>query len=230
VRKLSDGRIELTFQQGRTTITAKHDAVVLALPYHLLRDVELDASLGLPAWKTHSIQNFVCGNNAKLMVGFNGQPWAERGGSGAAYSDLPYLQTAWETNPEGANATRAVLTDYSGAALARSLSPSRVQADCERFLTDYEKVVPGTKARARRDANGYVCHLEHWPSNPLSKGAYTANAPGYFTTIEGLPAKPIANLYFGSEATDSFYNWQGFMEGGALAGLRAAADVLGDFG
>jgi monoamine oxidase len=230
VRKLSDGRIELTFLQGRTTITAKHDAVVLALPYHLLRGVDLDASLGLPDWKKASIQNFVCGDNAKLMVGFNGQPWIDHGGNGAAYSDLPYLQTTWETSPSTANATRAVLTDYTGATLARSLSPSRVQTDCERFLNDYEKVIPGTKSRARRDASGYVCHLEHWPSNPFSKGAYSANQPGYFTTIEGLPSKPVGNLYFGSEQTDSFYSWQGFMEGAALAGLRTAAEILADFG
>lgn len=230
-RKLSDGRIELTFTQGNKTITATHDAVVFALPYHLLRDVELDASLGLPQWKLDSIASFVCGNNAKLMIGFQGKPWTEAGSNGAVYSDLPYLQTSWETNPSTANASRAVLTDYTGDALSVSLSPKNVQADCDRFLTNYDAVIPGSKARARRDAQGnYVCHLEHWPSNPLTKGAYSANQPGYFTTIEGRPAKPVGNMYFASEMTDSFYSWQGFMEGGALSGVRAAGEILADFG
>jgi monoamine oxidase len=66
--------------------------------------------------------------------------------------------------------------------------------------------------------------------NPLTKGAYTANQPGYFTTLEGLAAKPVGNLFFAGEYTDSFYSWQGFMEGGALSGLRAAAEVDGAFG
>jgi len=230
-RKLSDGRVELTFIQGSKTVTATHDGVVFALPYHLLRDVELDASLALPAWKKDSIARFVCGDNAKLMVGFQGRPWIERGGNGASYSDLPYLQATWETSPSTANASRAVITDFTGAALARSLSPSNVQQHCERFLTNYDTVLPGTKARARRDSRGnYVSHLEHWPSNPLSKGAYSANQPGYFTTIEGNPAKQVGNLYFAGEMTDSFYSWQGFMEGGALSGLRCASEILADFG
>lgn len=230
-RKLSDGRVELTFKQGTSTIAVKHDAVVFALPYHLLRDVELDASLGLPAWKLDSIARFVCGDNAKLMIGFTGRPWIDRGGNGAAYSDLPYLQTSWETNPSLANATRGVITDYTGAALARSLVPSGTQQHCERFLTNYETVIAGTKARARRDTSGeYVCSLEHWPSNPLSKGAYSANQPGYFTTIEGNPGKRVNNLYFAGEMTDSFYSWQGFMEGGALSGLRCAGELGDDFG
>lgn len=229
VKKLSDGRIQLTFNESGRTVTATHDAVVLTLPFHLLRDIQLDASLGLPAWKKNAINLAVSGNNAKLMIGFAGQPWVEQGGNGAAYSDMPYLQTAWETSPGAANGSRAILTDYTGGTLSTTLSPSRVQADCDRFLGNYDVVVPGSKARARRDSSGkYVCHLEHWPSNPLSKGAYTANAPGYFTTIAGNEGKPVGNLYFGGEMTDSFYSWQGFMEGGALSGLRAAAEIMRD--
>ncbi len=47
VRRRSDGRIELTFAQGAGTVTRAHDRVVLALPFSVLRGVDLDASLGL---------------------------------------------------------------------------------------------------------------------------------------------------------------------------------------
>jgi monoamine oxidase len=230
MRKLSDGRVQLTFLEGSKTLTATHDAVVLALPFHLLRGVALDSSLGFPAWKHYAIQNALCGNNAKLMVGFQGRPWVEVGSNGAAYSDMPYLQTTWEASPSTANDTRGIITDYTGGSLSLSQSPSRVQRDCENFLGNYDVVYPGAKARARKDARGdYVCHLEHWPSNPLTQGAYTANQPGYFTTLEGLAGKPVGNVYFAGEMTDSFYSWQGFMEGGALTGLRAAAEISRDF-
>jgi monoamine oxidase len=230
VRKLSDGRIQLTFAEGNRTVTATHDAVVLTVPFHMLRGVAFDASVGLPDWKRFAIQNALCGNNAKLMVGFQGQPWVEVGSNGAAYSDMPYLQTTWEASPSTANATRAIITDYTGGRVSLAQSPSRVQRDCDDFLRNYDVVYPGARARARKDARGdYVCHLEHWPSNPLSQGAYTANQPGYFTTLEGLAGKPVGNLYFAGEMTDSFYSWQGFMEGGGLTGLRAAAEISRDF-
>lgn len=231
MRKTAAGRVELTFLVGNKSVTATHDAVVLALPFHLLREVALDASLGFPAWKLDAIRKTVYGTNAKLMVGFTGRPWVEQGSSGAAYSDLPYLQTSWETNPSMADGTRGVITDYTGGLLGSSLSYSKVQSDADRFLTNFDTVYPGAKARARRDASGkYVVHLQHWPSDPLTKGSYTANAPGYFTTICGNEGKPVGNVYFAGETTDSFYSWQGFMEGGALSGVRAMKELLRDLG
>lgn len=228
VAKTSAGRVELTFKEGTKTTVVTHDAVVLTLPFTVLRDVELDSSLGLPAWKQTAIQNVVYGTNAKLMVGFNSRPWITQGSSGAAYSDLAHLQTTWETNAANASATRGVLTDYTGGVLGASLSDA--QADTARFLDGLDLVYPGAKAAARKDSKGrYVAHLEAWPTSPWTKGSYTANQPGYFTTIADNEAKPIGNLYFAGETTSSFYEWQGFMEGAALSGLRAAGEVVNDF-
>src|SRR5262245_11927636 len=64
------------------------------------------------------------------------------------------------------------------------------------------------------------------PRPPLTKGSDTCKQPGYFTTIADNEQKPVGNLFFAGEHTSSFYEWQGFMEGGALSGLRAAAEVL----
>jgi monoamine oxidase len=69
-------------------------------------------------------------------------------------------------------------------------------------------------------------HLEHWPSNPLTRGSYTCYRPGQFTTIAGHEGTPVGNLYFAGEHTNSFYEWQGFMEGAALSGIDAAQQIL----
>lgn len=228
-KKTAAGRIELTFKEGASTITATHDAVVFALPFNVLRDVQFHASMGLPAWKQYAIQNIRYGTNAKLMVGFTGRPWIDVDSNGAAYSDLAHLQTTWETNPSQATSTRAVITDFTGGALGLSLS--NAQTDTAAFLDDFDVVYPGAKALARKDAQGkYVAHLQHWPSDLNTKGSYTANQPGYFTTIADNEATAVGNAYFAGETTSSFYEWQGFMEGGALSGKRAAAEIIGDFG
>ena len=52
------------------------------------------------------------------------------------------------------------------------------------------------------------------------------NQPGYFTTIADNEQKPVENLFFAGEHTSSFYEWQGFMEGAVVSGLRAADEVL----
>ena len=227
VRKTSGGRIELTLRRGNQSIVRTHDKVVLAVPFSVLRTVDLDASLALPAWKTLAIQQLGYGDNAKQMIGFDGPHWAELGGDGAAYSDLPNVQTTWETNPSLATSEHAVLTDYASGLRGKRLDPSKTQVEAERFLTDLDKVYPGAKAAATKVNGKYVAHLEHWPSNPLSRGSYTCYTPGQFTTIAENEGKPIGNLHFAGEHANSFYVWQGFMEGALLSGIDAAAEVLG---
>jgi monoamine oxidase len=72
----------------------------------------------------------------------------------------------------------------------------------------------------------YLAHLEHWPSNRLMKGSYTCYKPGQFTTIAGLEGLPVGNLLFAGEHANSFYEWQGFMEGAALSGIAAAQSIF----
>jgi monoamine oxidase len=226
-RKTPAGQVELTIRSGSSTVRATHDAVVFAIPFSVLRDVELDASLDLPAWKLLAIHDLQYGTNAKMMLGFDGPTWLDLGSNGQSFSDLPNHQNTWETNPTRATSAHAVLTDYSGGERGARLDPKRVQREAGRFLGDLDKVYPGALGAATRDARGDLrAHLEHWPSNPLTKGAYTCNQPGYFTTIADNEAKPVGNLFFAGEHTSSFYEWQGFMEGGAVSGLRAAAEVL----
>ena len=226
-RKTAAGAVELTFRRGSTAVTATYDAVVFAVPFTVLRGVSLDTSLALPAWKTLAIQQLGYGTNAKMMVGFNGPVWGERGSNGASYSDLADHQCTWETNPARATAQDAVLTDYSSGARGASLDPNNVAREAERFVVALDRVIPGTAAAVKRGAGGRIqAHLEHWPSNPNTKGSYTAYKPGQFTTICGNEGKPVGNLYFAGEHANSFYWWQGFMEGAALSGKDAAAAIL----
>jgi monoamine oxidase len=225
VAKTAAGRIELTFRAGSRTVVRTHDAVALAIPFSVLRTVELDASLGLPSWKTKAIRELGYGTNAKMMIGFDGPVWGGLGSNGASYSDLADHQATWETNPTKATSSSAILTDYSSGVRGASLRPDRPQAEAERFLRALELVYPGAYAAATRTREGYRVHLEHWPSNPLSRGSYTCYRPGQFTSIAGNEGKPVGNLLFAGEHTNSFYEWQGFMEGACLSGIEAARQL-----
>ena len=47
-----------------------HDAVVLTIPFTVLRGVDLDTNLGLSPRKRNAIDALGYGTNAKMMVGF----------------------------------------------------------------------------------------------------------------------------------------------------------------
>ena len=227
VRKRSDGRIQLTFDRSGTSVVVVHDSVILTLPYSTLRRVNLHPSVGVPAWQQQIIQQFDYGMNAKLNVGFTRRIWGDYNSEGSSYSDLPNHQSTWEPNPSGATVGNAVMLDYSGGERGRRLDPTRVQAEAQAWLTDLDTVWPGAAAAAKRtQGNKLVAHLQHWPSDPFSLGSYTSNPPGYFTQWEGRVGLPVSNLFFAGEHTDSFYEWQGFMEGACNSGIRAAGELL----
>ena len=122
-RRTAAGAIELTFDGPAGTVVRSHDAVVLAIPFTVLRTVALDASLGCRrrnGWRSISSAT---AHNAKLLVGFDGRPWIAQGSSGTAYSDLANHQLTWETNRVRASATHGVLTDYASGDRGMSLGP-----------------------------------------------------------------------------------------------------------
>ncbi len=227
VAKNSAGKIALTFTNGKSTIVKTHDQVVLTLPFTVLRKLTLDPSLMLSPAKLNAINQLGYGDNAKMMIGFKGRPWAHIGCNGASYSDLMNHQTTWETNPTKATANSSVITDYASAERGARFDPKNDQMEALRFLVDFEKVVPNASSKVAPNADGSLrVHMEAWPRNPLSRGSYTCYRPGQFTTIAGLEGLPEGNLYFGGEHTNSFYEWQGFMEGACLSGIATAKSIL----
>ena len=151
-RKNAGGEIEIVFKNGSKTVSTTYDAVVFAIPFSTLREVELDASLGLPPWKLFAINELRYGTNAKMMVGFDRRPWLAQGSNGGSYSDLANHQTTWETNPTRATDLRAVLTDYSGGTGAPTSIPKRFRwRRCSSSMTLTEST-PGRSAAASRAA------------------------------------------------------------------------------
>ena len=227
LRKLAGGRVRLSFDRAGRAVQMDHDVVVLALPFSVLRDVHLDSSLELPAWKRLAINGTSMGSNAKLMVGFKQPYWYTRHESnGSGYSDRPNLQNVWETNPIKGNSTRAVLTHHASGAAARAMTATTLQSDARAFLGDMDRAMPGAFDAVQRNSRGaMLAFSENWSTNTLSKGSYAYPRPGYFTTIAHNEGKAVGNVLFAGEHTSSFYEWQGFMEGAALSGLRAAGEA-----
>ena len=222
--RMNAGEYELKFQGNATRVA---DTVVLTLPFTVLRQVKLDPSLGLSVDKRNAIDTLGYGTNAKTMIAFNGKPWLSSGSNGSAYTDLTNVQTTWETSPMTPGAM-SILTDYAGGNRGADLKPDSVQQQVAAFLAGLESVYPGVANAAVKNGVQFVAHLEHWPSNPLSQGAYTCYRLGQFTSVAGLEGQAAGRLKFAGEHTDSFYSWQGFMEGACLSGIRAAEEIVAD--
>jgi monoamine oxidase len=205
----------LTFQADGGVVDEDADLVVLALPFTLLREVDLQ--IDLPPTKKAAIQELGYGTNAKVLVGFNSRPWLKLGYSGSTYSDEAF-QLAWD-NSFLQPGTAGGLTLYSGGRPGVEVGTGTAEEVAARLIGGIDRAYPG----ASRERNGKVSRV-HWPTFPWVKGSYSCYKPGQWTTIAGSEGEPVGNLFFAGEHCS--YDFQGYMNGAAQSGLDTAKAVM----
>lgn len=214
-----DGRYALSFEKaGGGTVEAGYDHVVLTLPWTLLREVEF--SPALPAKKATMIRELGYGHGAKLMLGFESRPWrAVHLKSGSTLSDRG-PQSVWETS-RGQAGAHGILTVLAGGAEGLALGSGTAEARAQTYLPHLESLYPGTQAAYRV---GSAVRM-HWPSFEYARGSYACYRPGQ-AAWSGTEEERVGNLHFAGEHTSA--DFQGFMEGAARTGIRAAKEILED--
>jgi monoamine oxidase len=214
------GGYVLAFRKGAATREVRARQVILALPFTLLRKVQVDVEL--PALKKHAIAQLTYGTNAKLMIGFERRTWREHGANGASMSDLAY-QTTWDTSRKQAG-TAGALTNFTGGRHGVELGQGTPKQQAEAAVRDLERVFPGIAA-ARGNAREARMH---WPTNPWVLGSYACFRPGDWAGLGGAMGESVGGLHFAGEHCS--VESQGFMEGGCESGEVAAQAVLAQRG
>jgi monoamine oxidase len=217
VRALSGRRYTVTLRRGGSTIEATSAHVVLAIPFTMLRRVQLDVRL--PAQQRRAIEELDYGTNAKLMIGFHERTWRERHRSnGSSFTDLPY-QTTWETS-RGQAGRAGVLTNFTGGRNGAQLGSGTPAQQAERTVGALEQVYPGVAAArtGMREARF------HWPTHEWTHGSYACFSPGQWTSFRGLIGAPVGGVHFIGEHAS--LEAQGFMEGGCETGDHAARAIV----
>lgn len=216
----SDGSgFTLALRTDNATTEAKADMVVLALPFTILR--QLDVRVKLPEAKRKAIQELGYGTNAKLIAGFSRRVWSESHSSGYTFTDLEF-QCCWETS-RGQPGSHAILTNFAGGNLGLHLNEGELQDRAAGFASQVDRIYPGAVGAFTKKAI-----RQHWPSSPFALGSYTCFKPGQYTTLADSVATPVGNLFFAGEHTSADFN--GYMEGAAESGERAAKEVLAKIG
>ena len=218
--------------------TTVADRVILALPFSVLRGIlarNADfVNAGFDGRKQTAIQQLGYGKNCKLHLQFDSRLWNTPGpwglSTGTTYSDTGY-QNTWDVTRGQAGAT-GILVDYTGggvplASFTGDASDPRVAADFARtFLQELEPVFPGIKSLWSGRAT-----LDVPSTNPNLLGSYSYWKVGQYTGFSGYEKArqpfPSGKCHFAGEHCS--INFQGFMEGGAEEGARAANEILSDY-
>jgi monoamine oxidase len=227
VKRNSDGTTTLAFDTASGAQQVVADHVVLALPFAVLRTLDYRGANFSPLKKT-AIEQLGNGRNSKLHLQFSSRLWNFQDSNGASYSDTGY-QNTWDVTRGQPGAT-GILVDYTGGNVASALSAGtpyataasgKVVTLARRFLGQLEPVFPGigslwngraTLSTPMLDPN-LNCSYSYW-----KVGQYAG-----FAGWEGLREGPIH--FAGEHCSQDF---QGYMEGGASEGVRAATEILAD--
>lgn len=213
-------RLTLSWPDG-TQFTDDVGHVVFALPFSVLREVDLSVS-GLSAAKREVIDTLGYGTNAKVMAGFTRPVWKEdHNASGSVTTDRP-MQQSWDTSV-GQSGASAILTNFLGGeqGLASAAgTPDGWVRDV--LLPDLDALFPGAAAAY----TGVAVRL-HWPTVDTHKGSYTCYRPGQWVFWGTEGAREGTAHFCGEHCSLDF---QGWMEGAAETGALVAAEILDDHG
>ena len=232
IAKTAAGAYELTLSRGGRTTVVTADVVALTLPFAVLRKLDY-AGAGFDARKDFAIQNLGAGRQSKLNLQFNRRVWNDQGslpdaGTGTSFADTGY-QATWEAS-RGQPGDHGVLVGYASGPFADAMSTkvafataasADVGRDASRFLSQIEPVFPGLGAQYNGRATQSLPHLD-----PNMQCSYSYFKVGQYETVSGYERVRQGNVFFAGEHCST--DFQGFMEGGASEGQRAAAEILAD--
>ncbi|MET8227472.1 NAD(P)/FAD-dependent oxidoreductase [Streptomyces sp. NPDC005301] len=230
LRANSDGTQTLTFTEAGATRTVTADHTVLCVPLPVLQGLDLSRA-GFDPRMRNLLRDARMGYCTKLNMQFSSRPWRGTGAwpgvsAGDCFTDSDVQQT-WDTTKVQPG-TGGILLQYGGGSLARSLTPAGpfsresdpyVTALAKKHLKGIDAFFPGTSAAWTGKAQ-----LSAWHLNPYALGAYSYWPVGYLHRYAGYEGVAQGNVHIGGEHCS--YDFQGFMEGGATEGERAAREVI----
>jgi monoamine oxidase len=233
ITRNKDNTVELTFSTPMGTKSVTADYAILALPFAVLSTLNYRGANFDPL-KVQAITQLGRGRNDKLQLQFDARSWNTTGawpgiGDGNSYADTGY-QSTWDVTRSQAG-TQGILVNYTGGNIAGAFTPSnpystaadnpQVTAYAQNFLSQIESVYPGLSDHWTGRASLSVPSLD-----PNLKTSYSYWKVGQYHTFSGYEGKRQGNILFAGEHCSQ--DFQGFMEGGAAEGARAANEILTD--
>ena len=189
---------------------------------------------GFDPLKQAAIEQLGYGTISKLFLQFDQPYWYQEGPwprahSGFIITDLD-IQTLWDASI-GQTGSSGLLVDYTsgqrGAAYAPPAAYStagdseNVQSYARNCLQQLERIFPGISAHYTGRAA-----LSYPMGDPSLLGSYSCWRVGQCTSFGGYEGVRQGPIHFAGEHCS--VEFQGFMEGGAREGERAAQEIVQD--
>ena len=216
IRTTANGRYQVSLRRDGVSNVATFDRVILALPFSVLRKIDL--SVKLPAVKQTAIQELGYGTSTKTMLSYSDRLWRSKYRSnGQSFSDLTTSET-WETS-RYTPGNAGIITNFSGGKLGIQISGSKPLEISKQLAGDFDRIYPGVAQLATGKAA-----ISDWLDSRYTRGSYASYLVGQWTKFGGVEGERVGNLFFIGEHCS--IDAQGYMEGGCATGVAAATEII----
>lgn len=231
LERTSDASLTLTFAGAFGTHQVQCDCAILALPFSALRHVDYRRA-GFDPLKRMAIEELGYGTISKLFLQFDRPYWNQDGpwphaDSGFVLTDLD-MQTLWDAS-RGQPGSCGLLVDYTSGTRGAAYTPPTaysttdnapiIQQYAQNCLQQLEALFPGISAHYSGRAA-----LSYPTGDPFLLGSYACWRVGQYTRFAGYEGVRQGSVHFAGEHCS--VEFQGFMEGAAREGARAAREIV----
>ncbi len=215
VEQTADGATVVA-RTERGLLRAAADRVVCAIPYSVLRGVEMVPALS--PTKARIVREMPNTSVTRVYAGYAARTWRAAENEGTADTDLPSgrLRDECELQPGEAG----VLGAYLSGANARRVGRLGVEARIRALVDDAEKVHPGSREVFHGGAS------VAWDEMPFARGGYAWTRPGQLTSVGAALFSAEGRVHF---AGDHVSYRPGFMHGALSSAKRVVAEVIAAF-
>jgi monoamine oxidase len=216
IRSSVNGPYRVSLRENGSSKEYVYDRVILALPFSILRDIDL--GVRLPAIKRSAIQEIGYGTNTKIITSYNGRIWKNKHQSnGQSFSNLDTSET-WEATRYAAG-SQGIITSFSGGDLGLKIGNANPTETSKQIAENLDRIFPGVAA-----ARVGKTIVTDWIASPYVRGSYACYLVGQWTKFAGSEGERVGNLFFIGEHCST--DFQGYMEGGCATGVAAATTIL----
>ena len=189
---------------------------IVAIPPTLALQIKFAPEIS--AQKTNLWSNMNTGRAIKCCAIYQRPFWRDSGWSGQVVAGQRYpLQTIFDNSPP--DSSKGILMGIAIANRAIKLKSLSKAGRRKRIIDTFVHFF-GTEARHP------LAFLDKiWTDDPNSLGSYTCyRMPGAWTTYRDALSTPTGNIHWAG--TETSPEWNGYMEGAVLSGIRAANEIL----
>lgn len=204
--------VRVICQQADSHQTFSADYLICAIPFAVLRDVEI--SPGFSPAKQQVIAQLGNTSVVRVFLQTRKRFWLDEGLTGSATTDLPIV-TAYD-KAHYMPGTRGMLETYVAGEKARKLAAMSAETRLSFTLKQMEQVFPNISQHY--EGGGSIC----WDDEKWSRGAYAWFKPGQMESFLPHFAKPEGRVHFAGDHLSASPGW---MNGALQSGYRAAREI-----